>query len=75
MDFLLNLANVNRPNQIPSKLIDYAITGRPIFNVDPLNPNREELNLFLSGNYHSAYQVENMEKYKITNVAKSFLEI
>jgi hypothetical protein len=75
MDFLVNLANVNRPNQIPSKLIDYAITGRPILNVNPIEPNKEPLLEFLSTEYNSAFVVQNIERYKISNVAKEFVNI
>ena len=75
MDFLVNLANVNRPNQIPSKLIDYAITGRPILNVNPTLPNKEPLLEFLSTEYNSAFVVQNIERYKISNVAKEFVKI
>jgi hypothetical protein len=75
MDFLVNLSNVNRPNQIPSKLIDYAITERPILNVNPTRPNQDELYSFLSENYKSAYKVENIEKYKISNVCSNFTKL
>ena len=75
MDFLVNLANVNRSNQIPSKLIDYAITGIPILNVNPTDPNKEELIAFLFADYSSSYIVENIERYRISNVAKEFVQI
>ena len=75
MDFLVNLANVNRPNQIPSKLIDYAITGRPILNVNPTYPNQDDFNSFLIGNFTSAFTMINIEKYKIYSVCKEFLEL
>ena len=43
MDFLINLANVNRPNQIPSKLIDYSIrSGAPIEVVENLQELEDE---------------------------------
>jgi hypothetical protein len=75
MDFLVNLANVNRPNQIPSKLIDYAITGRPILNIDPTKPNLVELYSFLSLNYNSAFKLNNIGKYKIKNVVSDFIKL
>jgi hypothetical protein len=75
MDFLVNLANVNRPNQIPSKLIDYAITGRPILNVKPTDPNKVQFLEFLISDYKSTLVVENIERYRISNVAKEFVNI
>jgi hypothetical protein len=75
MDFLVNLANVNRPNQIPSKLIDYAITGRPILNVNPTYPNKERLVEFLSSDYQSGYIIEKITRYKISNVVFEFLKL
>jgi hypothetical protein len=75
MDFLVNLANVNRPNQIPSKLIDYAITDRPILNVNPTDPNKEWLVEFLSSDYQSGYIIEKVTRYKISNVVFEFLKL
>jgi hypothetical protein len=75
MDFLVNLANVNRPSQIPSKLIDYAITGRPILNLNTTDPSYDELIAFFEKKYHASYLVENIEKYKISNVVREFLKI
>ncbi len=75
MDFLVNLANVNRPNQIPSKLIDYAITGRPILNIEPSNPLEDEFISFLSGKFDSVIKVNNLERYKIKNVVQEFLKL
>jgi hypothetical protein len=75
MDFLINLANVNRPNQIPSKLIDYAITSRPTLNIDPQNPNSEEINLFLKKEYRNRLKIENLQRYQIKNVVENFLNL
>jgi hypothetical protein len=55
-------------------LIDYAITGRPILNVKPTDPNKEQLLKFLGAEYNSALKIENIERYKISNVSKSFLD-
>ena len=38
MDFLINLENLNK-EQSPSKLIDYAISKRPIFSFNQNNFN------------------------------------
>jgi len=75
MDFLVNLANVNRPNQIPSKLIDYAITGRPILNVIPSNPDKDKLFEFIYANFFSALRINDIKKYKISNVCDNFIAL
>lgn len=73
MDFLVNFDN-NTDEQIPSKLIDYAIIGRPILDI------RKELDTntiikFLNGNYNNALKIDNIEKYRIENVCNAFLEL
>lgn len=72
MDFLVNISNLNSPNQLPSKLIDYAIAGRPILDVDPQNPNVEEIKAFFDRNYSSALRIEHLEDYHISNVVNKF---
>jgi hypothetical protein len=73
MDFVINLANVNRPSQIPSKLIDYSIIGRPILDVNPINPNKDELLSFFNKDYKNQLIIENMQRYQIQHVAQNFL--
>ena len=72
MDFLVNIKNINSPNQLPSKLIDYGIAGRPILDVDPQYPNYKQIDEFLSGNYSSALKIDNLEDYHIKNVVDKF---
>lgn len=73
MDFLVNLDNGTSLNT-PSKLIDYALTKRPILNIDPIVPDPNLVNTFLEGNYDKKLVVEDIQKYNIQNVANSFLE-
>jgi len=73
MDFLLNFDN-NVPTQLPSKLIDYAITGRPVLNVTQEIDYSKVLE-FLDGNYTRKLELGNVNKYDIKEVAKQFLEI
>lgn len=73
MDFLVNLDNGTTLNT-PSKLIDYALTKRPILNVNPLAPEFDLVNSFLEGNYDKKFIVVDIQKYNIQNVANSFLE-
>lgn len=73
MDFLVNFDN-NTSVHSPSKLIDYALTGRPILNIkadfDPCI-----VSAFLNRDYSHAYVVENMEQYNIEKVATDFLSL
>lgn len=64
-----------RPTFSPSKLIDYAITERPILNVNPTDPNKERLVEFLSSDYQSGYIIEKITRYKISNVVFEFLKL
>lgn len=73
MDFLVNFDN-NTGVQQPSKLIDYALTGRPIINVYGELDEKVILE-FLAGNYENSYKTPNMEKYKIENVVDEFLSL
>ena len=74
MDFLLNLDN-GIIVQTPSKLIDYALTGRPILSLNSSNIDENQLDAFLKGDYTSQYIVENVDQYSIVNVAQQFLDL
>lgn len=76
MDFLVNLLiEGTESKQVPSKLIDYGLTGRPILNVDPQNPDEASVRKFLNRDYSSAFFINNMEQYNIKNVSARFLEL
>lgn len=72
MDFLVNFGN-QCSIQLPSKLIDYAITERPIFNVNIESVCIRDIELFLNKNYSNQFTIDDIEQYKIDNVAKKFL--
>lgn len=74
MDFLLNIENTTTV-QTPSKLIDYALTRRPILSVDTQKLDCENVDRFLAGDYSGQYRVENIEQYNIANVANQFLDL
>lgn len=74
-DFLINIENVNSPAQIPSKLIDYGLSGRPILSVNPVDLNQSVINEFLNRVYSNQYIVNNLQQYDIRNVADKFLEL
>lgn len=71
-DFLINIENhVNV--QSPSKLIDYALSGRPILSINSnKNLDLEKINNFLKGNYNNALKIDNIQRYNIVNIAKQF---
>jgi hypothetical protein len=75
MDFLINLANVNRPSQIPSKLIDYSIIGRPILDVNPINPNKDKLLSFFKKDFKNQLKIENIQRYQIQHIVQNFLNL
>ena len=74
MDFLINIG-YDPVHQMPSKLIDYYLTGRPVysFNVGDFSPSIFEA--FLNGDYRHQLRPPNMEKYNIEKVAAQFLTL
>lgn len=74
MDFLVNIEN-STSVQSPSKLIDYALTQRPILSINPLMLDTNLIDQFLEGNYQGQYIVKNVEQYNIENVAELFLSL
>ena len=74
VDFLLNIENGTNV-QTPSKLIDYALTKRPILSIDCNNIDTEKFYQFLNRDYSQQYIVNDIEKYNIKNVAKQFLNL
>ena len=71
MDFLVNVGNLTS-NQIPSKLIDYSLSGRPIFSFQPDNFESEVFTDFLNGDFSNQLKV-NISEYDIRLVADKFL--
>jgi glycosyltransferase involved in cell wall biosynthesis len=74
MDFVVNFTN-GTALVTPSKLIDYAITKRPILSVDTGKLATSTVLEFLNGEYQHQFKIDNVEKYYISNVAKSFVEL
>ena len=74
-DFLINFEN-NTEIQSPSKLIDYALTKRPILSLNTTKKlDTDLITAFLNGDYRGTMQVGDIEQYNIKNVAKSFLAL
>lgn len=70
-DFLINLDN-NIQTQLPSKLIDYAISGRPVLNIAS-GTGFAPLLEFMDGNYSGKMDLGSLAKYDISVVAQNFL--
>ncbi|MCR9081304.1 MAG: hypothetical protein NXH89_02725 [Cyclobacteriaceae bacterium] len=78
MDFLVNVMErkINdKITAIPSKLIDYQLSNRPILNYEYGAFKPEILDEFLLGNYSNSFFIDNFDDYKIENVAFKFLKI
>lgn len=73
MDFLINLDN-NAPTQLPSKLIDYAITDRPVLNIRH-NDDFSTLCEFLKGNYERRMLLDPSDRFDIKLIAKQFVNL
>ena len=73
MHFLLNIENAHS-TQLPSKLIDYGMAGRPIFSCNEGNFRPEHLHAFLLGQYEGALHVD-IAQYDIRRIASQFLSL
>lgn len=73
MDFLVNFDN-NTSVHTPSKLIDYAITKRPILNITS-KLDKDLISSFLARDYSGSYVIKDIDQYNIKNVAEKFLDL
>ena len=69
-DFLINIDNVVNV-QVPSKLIDYTLSGRPILSFKQDEIPNDKFYEFISSNYSQKYLI-NVDDYNITSVASKF---
>ncbi|WP_206670814.1 glycosyltransferase [Cyclobacterium xiamenense] len=72
--FVVNFSNQGSA-QTPSKLIDYAMMGKPILNIDTQEMHNERIIPFLKGDYQGRVVVANTENYRIENVCVAFLAL
>lgn len=74
-DFVVNFEN-NSSLQSPSKLIDYALSQRPILSLNSNKKLNEEIILeFLEGNYENKMEIPDIQKYNIKNIASDFINL
>jgi len=75
-DFLVNVDTVydtmNNIEAIPSKLIDYALSGRPILNISSAEPDHANIKMFMEGNYSGRRHID-IDNYDIRSVVDKFL--
>lgn len=74
MDFLINLEN-RTERQSPSKLIDYALTKRPILTLDAFNLDISKLERFFQQDFSARFVVKDLDSYNIERVAKQFITL
>lgn len=71
-DFLINIENDSLV-QVPSKLIDYKLSNRPIFSFSQNNFDEKLFKNFLNYKFDYDYiNCINLEEYNIENVVKKF---
>ena len=73
MHFLLNIENTTN-TQMPSKVIDYGLSGRPILSCNSLNFSKEKADNFMHGIYNDKLNID-INQYNIKNVATKFEEL
>lgn len=73
MDFLININN-NSAAQSPSKLIDYAITKRPILSVSSNFKESRQFDSFMKADF-SEKEIIDLYQYDIRNIGRQFLDL
>lgn len=76
-DFLINIKNKGISSQVPSKLIDYCLSKRPILEISSAFTKEEKENFdgFLIDDYSGQKIIENFERYNSTHIAEEFLKL
>lgn len=73
VDFLINISNLTS-TQVPSKLIDYTITSRPILEISSLDQNLPTLDDFLVHDYSKALVID-LNEYDIEKICVKILNL
>lgn len=76
MDFLVNIEfHSSVGSNSPSKLIDYAITKRPVLSISMENFDKQKVVEFLNGNYSNRLELKNIDQFRVENVASQFIQL
>ena len=73
MHFLVNIENLSN-TQMPSKLIDYGMSGRPIFSCNEKTFSPEKLNRFMDGDYTGKMEID-VQRYNIKRIVEEYIEL
>ena len=73
MDFIVNVNNASE-NQIPSKLVDYKLSGRPIFSLSQNNFDSQKFVRFCAHEFTGEEKID-ISGFDIRNVASQFEEL
>ena len=73
-DFLINFDNTTA-HATPSKLIDYAMTHRPVLSFNERTFRPEAFTAALHGDYSAQTELPDLSQYDIRNIAAQFLEL
>lgn len=71
MDFLVN-HNFNYRTATPSKLIDYLLSGRPVYSFSSDSFDPASFDRFMDGDYTGAAELPDPSEYDIKNIAGKF---
>lgn len=77
-DFLVNVntdSSNGKINAIPTKLIDYRISNRPILSYEQSCLPKTIIREFMCRNYTNAFVDADFDRYRIEKVAKQFLNL
>ena len=74
MDFVVNIRNRSGVQQ-PSKLIDYALSGRPILEITSDFNEKKAFVEFISGNFQHQTTIPDIESYNVKNVVKAMTNL
>lgn len=74
MDFLVNIEN-SVSEQMPSKLIDYHLVGRPTLSLDSNHLKKDTIIEFLDGDFTNEFIHPDIGQYQIQEVCNKFLRL
>lgn len=74
MDFIINIKNESSV-QLPSKLIDYTLTKRPILEISSYFNEQKDFDSFIIGDYTKQFVIPNINEYDIVSVAQKFIDL